>query len=32
MLLPPMERADEYDPEVRMLKEEAAERVLWLVA
>ena len=28
MLLPPIESADEYDPEVRMLSEDAAERVL----
>lgn len=32
MLLPPIERADEYDPEVRMLSDDAAERVLWLGA
>ena len=32
MLLPPIESADEYDPEVRMLSEDAAERVLWLEA
>jgi hypothetical protein len=32
MLLPPIERADEYDPEVRMLSDDAAERVLLLVA
>lgn len=28
MLLPPIESADEYDPEVRMLRDDAAERVL----
>lgn len=32
MLLPPIERADEYEPEVRMLSEDAAESVLWLGA
>jgi hypothetical protein len=32
MLLPPIERADEYDPEVRILSDDAAERVLWLGA
>lgn len=32
MLLPPTERADEYEPDVRMLSEEAAESVLWLGA
>lgn len=32
MLLPPIERADEYEPEVRILSEEAAESVRWLGA
>jgi hypothetical protein len=32
MLLLPIDRVDEYDPEVRMLKDDPAERVRWLGA